>query len=67
MDKDDKKEVVDKTAEKGGDIISESFQREAQAFVKGRNKKELAYLRDCVYECEAKARKEEFDTEGMPA
>jgi len=68
----DKKEKVDKKDDKGGEsgdsyIIPEDWQREVKTMLEGCNKKQLAYIRECIYEKEAEMRKDEFDTEGMPA
>lgn len=53
--------------EDSGYIIPESFQREVQTMLKGCNKKQLAYVRECIFEKESEMRKDEFNDEGMPA
>jgi len=46
--------------------IPEEFQKSVKSLLKGANKQQLSFVRDCCCECESDSKEAMMSTEGMP-
>jgi len=59
---------MDKESKGASVPIPEEFQKKVQELLKGANRQQLSFVRDCCYQCESDMKPEpEFSTESMPS